>query len=246
MKKNNMLRIASVLLVAVLLSTCAISGAFAKYTADADETESARVAKWGITVDAAAADGFKTEYAKDDVNAEMTNTVVGTLGTDETFDGFVAPGTKGTFGKITITDSNREVAVKVDAIAAVTLTGWDADGNLYFPIVFSVNGDEVEYKDQGGDGSINLADIEASIEAAIAEAILGVSGVTTKQYDVDTKIAADTHVEVSWEWAYEQMKTEGENTFADPDVDAKDTLLGESNVANTISVQYGAKVTQID
>ena len=32
MKKNTMMRIASVLLVAVLLSTCAISGTFAKYT----------------------------------------------------------------------------------------------------------------------------------------------------------------------------------------------------------------------
>ena len=48
MKKNKMMRIASVLLVAVLISTCAISGTFAKYVTRAEGTDTARVAKWGI------------------------------------------------------------------------------------------------------------------------------------------------------------------------------------------------------
>ena len=50
MKKNKMMRIASVLLVAVLLSTCAISGTFAKYVTTADAQDSARVARWGVTL----------------------------------------------------------------------------------------------------------------------------------------------------------------------------------------------------
>ena len=50
MKKNKMLRIASVLLVAVLLSTCAISGTFAKYTSSATLTSTATVAKWSVEV----------------------------------------------------------------------------------------------------------------------------------------------------------------------------------------------------
>lgn len=48
MKKNKMMRIASVLLVAVLISTCAISGTFAKYVTRVEGTDTARVAKWGI------------------------------------------------------------------------------------------------------------------------------------------------------------------------------------------------------
>ena len=48
MTKNKMMRIASVLLVAVLLSTCAISGTFAKYTTTVSSEDSARVAKWGF------------------------------------------------------------------------------------------------------------------------------------------------------------------------------------------------------
>ena len=48
MKKNKMMRIASVLLVAVLLSTCAISGTFAKYVTSTNSTDKARVAYWGF------------------------------------------------------------------------------------------------------------------------------------------------------------------------------------------------------
>ena len=51
MKKNAMLKIAAVLLVAVLLTTCAISSTFAKYATKTDVfTDTATVAKWGITV----------------------------------------------------------------------------------------------------------------------------------------------------------------------------------------------------
>ena len=47
MRKNKMMRAASGLLVAVLLSTCAISGTFAKYTTSTESTDNARVAVWG-------------------------------------------------------------------------------------------------------------------------------------------------------------------------------------------------------
>ena len=44
MKTNKMMRIASVLLVAVLLTTCVISGTFAKYTTTVSATSTANVA----------------------------------------------------------------------------------------------------------------------------------------------------------------------------------------------------------
>ena len=63
MKKNVMMRVASALLVAVLMTTCAISGTFAKYTSKTTDTATARVAKWGwgstsVTID----DLFLTAY----------------------------------------------------------------------------------------------------------------------------------------------------------------------------------------
>ena len=53
MKTNKMMRIASVLLVAVLLTTCSISGTFAKYVSQATGTDTARVAYWGWGGDSA-------------------------------------------------------------------------------------------------------------------------------------------------------------------------------------------------
>ena len=50
MKKNKMMRIASILLVVTLLSTCVISGTFAKYVTKAEGEDQARVAKWGVLV----------------------------------------------------------------------------------------------------------------------------------------------------------------------------------------------------
>ncbi len=49
MKTNTMMRIASVLLVAVLLSTCAIAGTYAKYTTTVNGTATAHVATWEVT-----------------------------------------------------------------------------------------------------------------------------------------------------------------------------------------------------
>ena len=48
MKKNTMMRVASALMIAVLLTTCAISGTFAKYTTKYSVDDSARVAYWGF------------------------------------------------------------------------------------------------------------------------------------------------------------------------------------------------------
>lgn len=48
MKKNKMMRAASALMVATLLTTSVISGTFAKYTTSANTQDSAHVAVWGF------------------------------------------------------------------------------------------------------------------------------------------------------------------------------------------------------
>lgn len=50
MKKNRIMRVFSVLLALTLISTCAISGTFAKYVTRAEGEDAARVAKWGVLV----------------------------------------------------------------------------------------------------------------------------------------------------------------------------------------------------
>lgn len=64
MKKNNTMRVAAGLAIAALLSTCLVSGTYAKYVTDGTATDSARVAKFGVEVHPSA-DAFATSYATD-------------------------------------------------------------------------------------------------------------------------------------------------------------------------------------
>ena len=66
MKKNKMMRIASILMVVTLLSTCAISGTFAKYVTKASGEDQARVAKWGVLISINGGDLFEQKYPAED------------------------------------------------------------------------------------------------------------------------------------------------------------------------------------
>ena len=66
MKKNKMMRIASVLLIVTLLSTCAISGTFAKYVVKGTGEAEAQVARWGIKISMDGDTLFSNKYVKSD------------------------------------------------------------------------------------------------------------------------------------------------------------------------------------
>lgn len=93
MKKNKMMRAASVMLVATLATTCAFSGAMAKYVVSDGVTDQARVAKWGVILQAAGnlyGDTYiDTQVANDDTSL----TVQAYNGTGAEGDDVVAPGT---------------------------------------------------------------------------------------------------------------------------------------------------------
>ena len=131
MKKNTMLRTASILLVAVLLTTCAISGTFAKYTSTAAGSDAARVAVWDIDVEGVGIetksftfDLFNTVLDTKDGNSETDVKV----GTNETI---IAPGTKGSF-EINLTNAS-EVNATYDIAYTITNTAG-------IPLKFSTNG----------------------------------------------------------------------------------------------------------
>ena len=235
MKKNKMMRIASVLLVAVLLTTSAISGTFAKYVTTESGSDSARVAKWGVTVEAESFDMFTNKYATNDTTATFTGSY-----SVESADGkdVFAPGTKGTFANFAITGTP-EVAVDVAVDATVTVSGdWMVNGDFYCPIVITV-----------GDTAIcGLKFNNASDFAdAIDEAIEGYS----KQYAPNQDLSAiDANFDISWEWAFEDADHVALNCecVAGAQTDAKDTALGDKAVAGDLAIAIGVKitVTQID
>lgn len=131
MKKNKMMRLASVLLILTLLTTCAISGTFAKYTASATGTDTARVAKWSFKVgetDIATTATFTFDLFK--TVTEIDGTEEGDVSSNNS-NRVIAPGTSGSFALVLTNLS--EVSAKYGIDYAVT-----NESNI--PIEFSVDG----------------------------------------------------------------------------------------------------------
>ena len=231
MKKNIMMRLASFLLVAVLISTSAISGTYAKYVTADDATDSARVAKFGVDVEVAAS-AFAKEYdatttVYDASAVAIAKTVIAAA---DDYENLVAPGTNGTLGTSSITGTP-EVAVNVKQVATLALTGWEVDGDFYCPITITIDGNPY-YGLSYSSADDFIADVEGALE----------NGTTGVNYAPNTDLstidgAAHT---VEWAWAFEG--TDGKQT------DEKDTKLGDKAVADdiTISFTYEITVTQID
>ena len=223
MKKNKILRLASVMLMLCLITTCAISGTFAKYTTSGTAGDTARVAKWGVEVDVTAQDAlFEVKYENEEV---IGTTAVGDGWSVVASEDVIAPGTTGELD-VSLTGSP-EVAVKVTYSATLELgENWMVDGDFYCPIVFNVGGTEIKQ-----DATNNTATkLEDAVKAAI--------DAYTKSYAAGTDLsaAADVAPSISWTW--------------DIDSDsAKDTKLGNAAAAGSapeISLSVTATVTQID
>ena len=220
MKKNVMMRLASFLLVAVLISTSAISGTYAKYVTEGIGTDTARVAKWGVTV-TANGETFAKEYATDDAVFTEANSVIST-------EKVVAPGTDGEMVSMTLSGTP-EVAVRVSYAAAFDIgDNWEVDGDYYCPLVVTVNGTAFD-----GRAYSSAADFELSVNNAI--------GAYSKDYPAGTDLSSKTadSLAVTWEWPF--------STSADND--KKDTKLGDVAVtgdAATVKLAVTTTVTQID
>lgn len=87
MKGSKLPKLAALLLVLTLATTCFVSGTFAKYVSEGEGEDAARVAKWGVKVEITG-DGFKTTYGKDEVNANVDGPTVVSSTTEKV----VAPG----------------------------------------------------------------------------------------------------------------------------------------------------------
>ena len=124
MKKNKMMRIASVLLVAVLLSTCAISGTFAKYVTTDSGSDTARVAKWGVTVVAGGNLFGKNYEAKTNEGGNQISASVANSADTSESDKIVAPGTKSDKGMTISVKGTPEVK---NAITVTTTSNYNKD-----------------------------------------------------------------------------------------------------------------------
>lgn len=180
MKKNAMLKIAAILMVAVLLTTCAISSTFAKYTTGDSKNATARVSKWGVNAELSMAGIFGTTYGSDAGSGSVTSS---------TTENVIAPGT---YDEIVVTSQvtgTPEVSVKVTYTANLTLSGFEA----YFPLRFYIN-DKMIVDSEGKPAGVD------AVETAIEEAFTKQSA----EYGPNTNLASKTNdVKITWEWIFD-------------------------------------------
>ena len=219
-RSSMMVRLVAVLAVTMMFTMCFVGGTFAKYTTSGTGTDSATVAKWGVSV-TGTADTFAKEYERHDNSfGVLANTVVSTKDV-------VAPGTSGSMAAFTIT-GQPEVAVRVTLEGTLTLSNnWlDASGVYYCPIEITVG--DTTFK---GTTYHSKGEFETAVNDKISS--------YKKDYVAGTNlsnIGGDAPA-ISWKWAFEGND------------DVKDTGLGNQvavNNAATISLEVTLTVTQID
>jgi len=231
MKKNVMMRAASALLVLVLLTTCVISGTFAKYTTGATGSDQARVAYWGFNQPA--------ETTIDMFDGTYDDNKVKTSGKVDGFSNVIAPGTSKTtdfaFGytnyktdKITAP----EVAYKFTVKPEITgdYTKLDANPNFKWTLKAPGAAAANEY------GTVD--ELLAAVEALSGDA----SG--TKTYAAGTLPDAfksgNEQYTIGWKWDFE---TAGTGAAAQ---DAMDTEMGSAQALENVTFKITITATQID
>lgn len=231
MKKNKSLRLASVLLMLCLITTCAVSGTFAKYTTSATATDTARVAKWGVTTSVTAGE-LSYRYAKN-----STTEIEYTVQSSDDSTKLVAPGTTGKILTAAL-NGQPEVAAKITITVDLQLNGWE-EGGAFCPLIITVDGTEYKVDNSTID---NAAKLESAVEAAIINRLMATVKITTdagvskgvKEYAPNDKLDVDDGIcPVSWNWEF------GAN-------DANDTILGNLGNAPIVQLSITTLIEQID
>lgn len=217
MKKNRAMRLAVLMLVLVMMTSCFVGGTFAKYTSSSTGTATARVAYWGFTAPA------KMEI--DMFDGEYTNTADVTTVDAKNTDNVIAPGTSKevTFGFAYTANTAKSItAPEVDYSFTVDATGTASDDiKNNTNIVWYLDGTKVANFD------------------ALLTAIEGLS----EDVEAGNLPANNGSHTVKWEWAFETKGTDGK---ADATQDAFDTVMGNKNTLDEVSIEITITATQVD
>ena len=218
MKTNKMMRIASILLVAVLLSICVISGTFAKYTTSVSSDDSARVAYWGF-------------QRTNSINIEDLFDAAYDLGTGETVkfedgDDVIAPGTTSSATFAFAYDETNAQAPEVAYTFTVSVEGSECAQSIQ-------DNANIQWKlDNGAWGT--WEQLLDSIKLLSGEADGSVDYMPGQLPDAFT--TADNVHTVSWQWLI------GDSDAAN---DA-DTAMGNAGTLAEVELVITITATQID
>lgn len=240
MKKNKSMRAAGGLLIATMLTSSIVSGTYAKYVTSDSAEDTARVAKFGVTVTASgslfdttykAVGGGNTPGGENATDSEDGTTL--TVESSNT-DKLVAPGAKNTDGITFAIAGTPEVDVKLDVVVDDSLeeiflkakddlpdmTTGKADDTFnndadYYPVKFTLT------QTKGGTtttlvNGLKLKDVASALET-----------LTTTSIDANTDLStAVGTLNLTWEWAFDDNDA---GTY-----DKQDTLLGDLAAGTTL------------
>lgn len=134
MKKNNAMRIATLLLALVIITTCFVGSTLAKYASKVTADDTVTVAKWEIEVN-----DTEISVANPQITFDLFNTIKDSDPAENETDvkaGMIAPGTSGSFAlKV-------ENLSDVNATYAITLTAEESNTAVNVPIEYAVVADD--------------------------------------------------------------------------------------------------------
>ena len=228
----------SVMICLLVIISMTLSGTFAKYvTSGGDFSDSARVAKWGVTIDTYS--DLVSSYTKDNVILFQTRS--------NTNDKIIAPGTKGSLlcfevqGKaevsydIALSNASFTLGDGYCASSKILLDEYD-EPIEYFPIIIKFC--KIDYNNSSNTviESYGMTGTGAGHEYATVEALE-----TAIAQHIDTAFResvappSDRHVlySIEWEWPYSAPSG---NTYQ---TQRLDTILGEALIANRTNFNIG-------
>lgn len=272
MKKNKSMRLAGGLMIATMLSTSIVSGTYAKYVTSDNAEDSARVAKFGVTVTASGSLFDKTYMSVGGGNTPGN----GKADTDKTTltvessnaDNLVAPGTKNDDGITFVIAGTPEVDVRLDVdvddnsfkeifLKGTTtklpdMTTGDAEDTFdntadYYPVKFTLTQTTIK---EGRETTTELVP-----KGTLAEVKTALKGLTSESINANTDLASEIGtLNLTWEWDFDAS---GAGTY-----DKQDTLLGDLAAGTTLvpdttltantdycldeSIKISISVTQVD
>lgn len=209
MKKR--LSILAVLVMSVLVTAYSVSGTYAKYIAEVETSDSARVAKWVIGAN-------EIKLFKDSYNE---NAVVG-----KNKEKVVAPGTKGSYAFTLNADVETAYTLKasITGETIAIIENNEGKNKIYEPIKFYFGTEEPSEQTE------YTLSFEA-LKTKIAEIYDG-----STVYPPTSLANANTHPTyyIGWSWEFEKLEGDEDNKVANVAVDTNDSTLGKGNDDNDI------------
>lgn len=250
MKKNKSMRAAGGLLIATMLTSSIVSGTYAKYVTSDEAEDTARVAKFGVTVTASGS-LFDTTYkaATDNTpggknatdSEDGTTLTVESSGAINGISNVVAPGTKNDEGLTFAIAGTPEVDVKLDVVVDDSLEEIFLNAGTY-PDMTTGNeeGDDdidnftiddpyypvkfklTQTKKNPETGKIETIELTQDNKRKLSDVKDALKALSTNSIDANTNLA-DTvgTLNLTWEWAFEGN-------------DQADTLLGDLAAGTTL------------